>query len=151
MHNIVCFKEKYLKFMDGKYGFDKLNRDMLFSWFIIGFLNNFFRSRIVSLLSLLLPLGAALRVFSTAVYKRSNENRKYSELKKKFVDWVKLSVRKFKERKTHKYYKCKNCSAYIRVKRKPGEHTVDCPKCGKEIKVKIRAVKEPKVKVSSKK
>ena len=141
MHNIVRFKEKYLKFMDGKYGFDKLNRDMLFLWFIIGFLNNFFRSRIVSLLSLLLPLGAALRVFSTAVYKSSNENRRYMKIREDAAEFFRVGYCRVKERKTHKYYKCSNCSAYFRVKRKPGEHYVDCPKCGKEFKVKIRPVK----------
>ena len=151
MRYLASLRAKYMKLMNGRYGMDKLNRDMLILWLVIGFLNNFIGSKVLMLVGLLFPLLALLRMFSTAVYKRSNENRKYSELKKKFVDWVKLSVRKFKERKTHKYYTCKNCSAYIRVKRKPGEHTVDCPKCGKEIKVKIRAVKEPKVKVSSKK
>lgn len=137
MQYLAELRAKYLKLMDGKYGFDKLNRDLIFLWFIIGFLNGFFRIRIVSLVSLVLPLVAVLRMFSTAVYKRSNENRKYLEIKAKLTEFFKIQYLRIKERKTHKYYKCKNCSAYIRVKRKPGEHYVDCPKCGKEIKVKI--------------
>ena len=138
MQYLAELRAKYLKLMDGKYGFDKLNRDLLVLWVIIGFVNNFFRSRIVSLVSLVLPLLAGLRMFSTAVYKRSNENRKYLEIKSKLMEFFKIQYLRIKESKTHKYYKCKNCSAYFRVKRKPGEHYVDCPKCGKEIKVKIR-------------
>lgn len=139
MQYLAELRAKYLKLMDGKYGFDKLSRDMFFLWFIIGFLNNFFRSRVISLVSLLLPLAAVLRMFSTAVFKRSNENRKYLEIKVKLIGFFRIRYLCIKERKTHKYYKCKNCSAYIRVKRKPGEHYVDCPKCGKEIKVRIRS------------
>ncbi|MBQ3970434.1 MAG: hypothetical protein II685_08150 [Clostridia bacterium] len=144
MQYLAELRAKYMKLMDGKYGLDKLNRDLFFLWFIIGFLNNFFRSRAVSLVSLLLPMAAVLRMFSTSVYKRSNENRKYLELKGKLMEFFKILYLRIKERKTHKYYKCKNCSAYFRVKRKPGEHFVDCPKCGKEIKVKIRMPKQAK-------
>ena len=142
MQFLAELRAKYLKLTDGKYGMDKLNRDLFILWVILGFLNNFFRSRILSLVSLLFPLVAVLRMFSTAVYKRSNENRKYLEIKSKFTEFFKIQYLRIKERKTHKYYKCKNCSAYFRVKRKPGEHYVDCPKCGKEIKVKIRAAKK---------
>ena len=141
MQFLAELRAKYLKLTDGKYGMDKLNRDLLILWVVIGFLNNFFRSRILSLVGLIFPIAAVLRMFSTSVYKRSNENRKYLEIKGRLTEFFKIRYRMFKERKTHKYYKCKNCSAYFRVKRKPGEHYVDCPKCGKEIKVKIRAAK----------
>ena len=137
MQYLAELRAKYLKLMDGKYGFDKLSRDMLILWFAVGFVNNLFRSRIVTLVGLVLPIVVGLRMFSTAVYKRSNENRKYLEIRGKFAEFFKIQYLKIKERKTHKYYKCKNCSSYFRVKRKPGEHYVDCPKCGKEIKVKL--------------
>ena len=131
-------REKYEKLMEGRHGFDTLGRDLLILWFITGFLNGFIRSRIITLLSLLCPLTVLLRMFSTNSVKRSKETRKYLELKENAAEFFKLSYRKFQERKTHKYYHCKNCSANIRVKRVKGEHTVVCPKCGKEFRVKIR-------------
>ncbi len=131
-------REKYEKLMEGRHGFDTLGRDLLILWFITGFLNGFIRSRIITLLSLLCPLTVLLRMFSTNSVKRSKETRKYLELKENAAEFFKLSYRKFQERKTHKYYRCKNCSANIRVKRVKGEHTVVCPKCGKEFRVKIR-------------
>ncbi len=138
MQQLAQLRARYMKLMEGRCGLDKLNRDLLILWIIIGFLNGFIGSRIVSLCGLILPLLAGLRMFSTSIYKRSKENRKYLELKSSVVDGVKIRYRMIKERKKHRYYKCKNCSAYIRVKRKKGEHTIDCPKCGKEIRVKIR-------------
>lgn len=138
MQFLLQLKRKYDKLTEGKYGFDTLGRDMMILWVIIGFLNRFIRSRIVEFAALVLPVLALLRVFSEAVYKRSNENRKYLEIREKVFQFVKIHFMMIKESKTHRYYKCKNCSSYIRVKRKKGEHYVDCPKCGKEIKVKIR-------------
>lgn len=138
MQEFLKLREKYLKLMDGRCGLDSLNRDLLIVWFISSFLNGFIRSGWMTIVLLLLPLAAGLRMFSTAVYKRSNENRKYLSFKSKVIEFFKMRYRIFKERKTHRYYKCKNCLSYIRVKRVKGEHYVDCPKCGKEIKVKIR-------------
>lgn len=135
---LAQLRAKYMKLMEGKYGIDSLSRDMLVLWIILGFINGFIGSRVVMLCGLLLPLFAGLRMFSTAVYKRSSENRKYLKIRSSAAEGIKLRVRMIKERKTHRYYKCKNCSVYIRVKRKKGEHTIDCPKCGKEIRVKIR-------------
>ncbi len=124
--------------MEGRHGFDTLSRDALAAWFILGFLNGFIRSRILMLVSLLLPLSSLLRAFSANTVKRTAECRKYLRLRSGAAEFVKISRKRFSERKTHKYYRCKNCSAYLRVRKKPGSHIVVCPKCGKEIRVKIR-------------
>ena len=124
--------------MAGRHGFDTLTGDMLVLWLLIGFINSFIGSRIVSLVILVFPAFAVWRMFSKNLAKRDAENAKYLKLRRKTVDFFKLSKRKFSERKTHKYYKCSNCSAQLRVKREKGEHTVVCPKCGKELHVKIR-------------
>lgn len=129
---------KYMKLMNGKYGLDKLCIDMLVLWLIVGVVNTFIRSRIVTLVALILPILAALRMFSKDIAKRSKENMQYSKIKSKTIEFFKLQYRKLKEIKTHRYYKCKNCDSQLRVRRKKGEHTVCCPKCGKEFKVKIR-------------
>lgn len=138
MQYLAQLKMKYDKLMYGKYGLDKLSRDMLILWLVIGLVNSLFRSRVVMLAALVLPILAVLRMFSENVVKRTRENLKYLSIRTKVTDFVKLRYRMAKEFKTHRYYKCKNCSAYLRVPRKKGEHTVGCPKCGKEFKVKIR-------------
>ncbi len=40
------------------------------------------------------------------------------------------------DRKTHKYVKCKNCGATLRLKRRKGTHTATCPKCKGIVKVR---------------
>lgn len=138
MQYIMKFKAGYEKLMEGRYGFDTLSGDLLVVWVITGFINGFVRSRIFSLCALALPVAAALRMLSTKTEKRRAANRKYLKYRKGAAEFFKITVKRFKERKTHKYYKCSNCSAYLRVKRRKGEHTVVCPKCGKELHVKIR-------------
>lgn len=130
-------REKYNKVTEGRHGFDSMCRDILILWVILGFINGFVRSRIFSLVSLLCPVFAIWRTFSTNDVKRSIENRKYLEYRKKAFEFFKLMYKRIKEFKTHRYYTCKNCSAVIRVKRVKGEHTVACPKCRKEFSVRI--------------
>ena len=131
-------KEKYDKLMTGRYGvFDTLNKDMIIVCLVIGFLNLFIRSLIIRVLSPALIVLVVLRLFSTNEVKRITENRKYMEFKEKSKEFLKIQYQRVKEYKTHRYYKCKNCSSYIRVPAKKGKHTIDCPKCGKEFEVKI--------------
>lgn len=138
MQFLTNLRLKYEKLMYGRHGFDKLCRDMIILWLIIGVINSFIRSRVVMLVALILPALAIWRMLSRETYKRGRENLKYMELKTKAIDFFKVQYRRVKEIKTHRYYKCKNCHSYLRVRRKKGTHTVCCPKCGKEFQVKIR-------------
>ncbi len=126
------------QFMSGRYGFDTLSRDMFILWLITGILNVFIRSSVFMLLALVIPILAIVRMLSQNINKRSLENRKYLAFRKKAISFFKVQYRRVKERKTHRYYKCKNCRAYLRVRRHEGVHMVRCPKCGKEFQVKIR-------------
>ncbi len=138
MQYFLQIKSKYDRLMQGRHGFDTLTGDVLVLWLICGFINGFVGSRIAAFVILVFPVFAFWRMFSKNLAKRSAENEKYLGFRRKAVESFKLSKRKFDERKTHKYYKCSNCDAQLRVRREKGEHTVVCPKCGKELHVKIR-------------
>lgn len=47
-------------------------------------------------------------------------------------NWFRLQKRKFSERKTHRFFKCAQCKAALRVPRGKGKIKVRCPKCGAE-------------------
>ncbi|MBQ1389514.1 MAG: hypothetical protein IIY78_07795 [Clostridia bacterium] len=134
---INSIKQKYDKIMDGKHGIDSLSRDMLILWFVLGFINGFVHSKKLTVISLLLPILSLTRAFSANTVRRTAECRKYLSICGKIKEFANITRKRFSERKTHKYYKCKNCSSYLRVKKKPGKHTVVCPKCGKELHIKI--------------
>ena len=138
LEKFYAIKKKYDKLTTGRYGvFDTLNEDMLILWVVIGVLNLFIRSLLIRIVSPVLIVLVVLRLLSTNEVKRSMENRKYLSFREKCVEFCQILIQRIKEYKTHRYYKCKNCSAYVRVPAKKGKHTLDCPKCGKEFDVKI--------------
>ena len=133
--------QKFMIFMQGRYGTDTLNNFILIValiiWFVNIFVFNFYASLILSLIELSLFGLVIFRSLSTNITKRSAENRKFLPLYNSVKNWFKLTHRKFKERKDFKYLKCPACKAQLRVKNKKGVHTVCCPKCKNEFKKKI--------------
>ena len=138
MRNLM---QKFMIFMQGRYGTDTLNNCILvFSlvfWFINIFVFSLYASLILTLLELSLIGLAIFRSLSRNINKRSAENRKFLPVYNSVKGWVKLNHQKFKERKDFKYLKCPICKAQLRVRNVKGVHTVCCPKCKSEFKKKI--------------
>lgn len=131
------FRYKLMEFMNGRYGTDKLNLAILVCWIIFGFLSIFIHNIFYSLFLLIFPVLYIFRFMSRNVYKRSNENRIFLECFGKIKNWCSLQLRKIKDIKTHRYIKCPNCKANMRVPNKRGKHTVCCPKCHRDFQKRI--------------
>ena len=123
--------------MYGRYGSDKLGNVLLITYFIIVILHTFigfFWSNVwvdaaVWLISSILAITVIWRMLSRNVAKRRRENER-------FCGFFKLIKNKFRDRKTHVYRKCPNCSAVLRLPRAKGKHTVVCPRCKNRFNVK---------------
>lgn len=138
LQKLAVYREKYYNLMVGRYAdWDRLNKDLLVLCVALNFLNLFIRSHLLAIIAALFFFASVFRVFSKNIDKREDENTVYCQKRRRFVEWFRIMYKRIAEIKTHRYYKCKNCDAYIRVPYKKGEHTIDCPKCGKEFKVKI--------------
>ena len=145
LDKILQIKQVYDKIMADRYGkLDTLNKDLLIFWAAVVFLNLFFRNLVVGLIVPVFLLAAVFRFMSTNTVQRLSENREYSARREKTITFAKIQYKRIAEYKTHRYFKCKNCSAYIRVPAKPGKHRIECPKCGKEFDVKIKQTQLPK-------
>jgi predicted Zn finger-like uncharacterized protein len=135
------FIYKLQMFMQGRYGNDELNISLFVLCIIFMIVSNLCHSWLKLIFALLELLALALivfRTFSRNIYKRSAENRKILPVYKAVTGWFKLTYKRFRDGKTHRYYKCPNCKAQLRVKNVKGEHTIRCPKCGNQFKKKIR-------------
>lgn len=130
------FKDKLINFFRQRYGIDELYKFLLTMFIIIWVLNIFIRSTILYWLNLLICFFIIYRMFSKNVYKRQKENIKFIRIKDKLKGKVKLSRRKWKDRKTHIYRKCPNCKAEVRLPKKKGKHVCTCPNCKKDFNVK---------------
>ena len=122
-------KEKFYRFMQGRYGSDQLNR-FLMILVMICFVLSLFRVRFFYLIGIVLLIYAYFRMFSKNRYKRSAENSAYLRMEYKFRQKAAALKRDMKQRKTHHIYKCPSCRQKIRIPRGKGKIEIRCPKCG---------------------
>lgn len=110
------------RFMEGRYGTDKLNMVILGCALAIVVVYSFFvPAGVVQLilwaLSYALMIWAIFRSLSRNTYKRYEENRKFLRV----VDQVKD--------REHRYFNCPRCRQRVRVPRGKGKISISCPKC----------------------
>ncbi len=121
-------KEKFYRFMQGRYGADQFNRFLMVLVLICLFLS-ILGGRPFYIIGIALLIYAYFRIFSKNLYKRRAENALYLKyqyrVKQKFATWK----RDMRQRKTHHIYKCPSCRQKIRVPRGKGRIEIRCPKC----------------------
>lgn len=129
--------------MQGRYGNDELNTSLLVlslaSYVVAMFVYYpYWLSLVFRLVGLALLGWMIFRMLSRNIYGRAAENRKIKPAYDAVTGWFKLTYKKFRDGRTHRYYKCPACKAQLRVKNVKGLHTIRCPKCGKTFEKKIR-------------
>lgn len=125
-------KEKFRKFMIGRYGVDSLSKFMLGTAVVLLVFAMGFRHNFLNTLACLLVLLCYFRMFSRNYQKRAEENQKFLELKGKAATFLKREKEYFEQRKTHHIYKCPSCKQKIRVPKGKGKICITCPKCHTE-------------------
>lgn len=112
------------RFMQGRYGVDKLN--MLLLWIGVGFsvlsmLLPFAAVKLIlSLISYVFLIFAVFRALSRQTYKRYRENRRYLRFLERLRD------------REHRYFDCPRCHQPVRVPRGKGKISIRCPKCNEK-------------------
>lgn len=118
------------KFMMGRYGVDRLSNAMVILALALLLGGIFTKYQILSNIGFIIILVSYFRVFSRNISKRYSENQKYmawvSPIKRKFNKIIK----KTKNSKDYKYFKCPQCGKEMRVPKKKGRVNIKCPKCG---------------------
>ena len=125
--------------MIGRYGADGLNRFLtICGWVLLlaGFvLSGIQRNGTMILGSILVTLSWALliwsifRTLSKNTQKRASENYRYYMYRNRVVTWWKGLKKRWQERKTHRYFRCPQCRATVRVPKGKGKIRITCPKC----------------------
>lgn len=109
------------RFMQGRYGNDKLNMTILWSGVlacVISMVLPWPKGKVLfSLLSYVCMFWAIFRGLSRNTYKRYQENRKYL-----------CFIEKIKDRE-HRHYNCPRCRQPVRVPRGKGKIAITCPRC----------------------
>ena len=120
---------KLQRFMYGRYGFDKLSAAMVVLSLIVFVVSLFVFPQILYPIYFALLILAYARCFSRNIYARRRELEKYMRIREKIAPKVSLCRQMWKERKTYKYFRCKNCGAYWRVPKGRGKIEITCRNC----------------------
>ncbi len=119
--------EKMQAWMYGRYGYDELSKFLLIAVLVFVLI-----SPLVPLLypiAMILLIWSMFRSFSRNLEKRQKERETFL----KYTDKVKQSFKRrknmWRDRKTHRYYKCPNCKSWLRVPKGKGQIEITCPVC----------------------
>lgn len=125
-------KEKFRKFMIGRYGVDDLSRFLLCVLLVLCITNFFLRN---SLLNLLITAGMIylyFRMFSKNYSKRYQENQWFLTRKNESLNFFRRQKSLTEQRKKFRIYTCPSCRQKIRIPKGHGKVQVTCPKCRTE-------------------
>ena len=115
------FSRACRRFMEGRYGTDKLNMAILIAGLVVSIVNIFMPFAavrlVLTLVSYVLMGLAIFRCLSRNTYKRYRENRRYL-----------LWLQRYRD-KQHRYFDCPRCRQQVRVPKGKGKINISCPKC----------------------
>lgn len=129
--------QAFRRFMYGRYGIDALNVFIIILLAVIAAVNLFFHSFYVYAVQWVLFGLFLLRAVSKGYTARQKENNAFLKVANPVIAKIKLLKRMNRERDYRVFKKCPACKAVISLPRKKGKHSVKCPKCGNNFKVKI--------------
>lgn len=123
------FREKFQRFMQGRYGSDNLSKCLLITSIVFLVLSMLIGLNIFYLLAIALLVYCYFRMFSKNTYKRYDENQKFLSLKSRFLGFFKGKSGQAAQMKDYRFFKCPNCRQKVRVPKGKGKIKIHCPKC----------------------
>ena len=126
-------RDKILKFMQGRYGYDKLSGCMCILSLVLMVTNLFVSSWILSIASATLLVLCYMRIFSKNTDKRYNENMIYMNYRGKIIMFFQKIKKYISDSRHYVLFKCPDCGQKMRIPRGKGRVIVTCPKCKKNI------------------
>ena len=138
------FMQKLARWMSGRNGIDALGRFLWWVWLFVfvaevavGAFDWRIPYAVLSLVNMAVLVFYTFRIFSRNLYARRRENEWFLKRKQGFKGFFILQKSRIRDRKTHIYRNCPHCKNTLRLPRKKGEHTVNCPACHNRFSLRI--------------
>ena len=125
-------KEKFYRFMQGRYGSDELSKFLSGAAMVLIILNLLTKSGIFNLLFWGCLIYSYFRMFSKNYSARYAENQKFLALKNKWTYHWENQKRMREQKKIYHIYSCPYCKQKIRIPKGKGTIIITCPKCKQE-------------------
>ncbi len=130
--------ENARRLMQGRYGSDELSRFLSYVSLILVILSLFPKLRFFYVFAVLLLFCSFFRSYSKNTYKRQSELNMFLQVKSRFTQNTSLAWRRWRDRKTNRYYTCPSCRTVVRIPY-PGRGkkvAIHCPRCGQRFERK---------------
>ncbi len=131
------FVYRVAEFFHGRYGLDKLCYFLIVLYLFLGALNLFVQSLIITIIALIIAAFALFRVLSRDISRRQREAQIFEGFLNRFLYFISYFKQKLLQSKNYCFHKCPHCKAKLRLPRKKGKHTVCCPRCKENFKMKV--------------
>lgn len=126
------FREKLMRFMQGRNGFDQFSQFLNTMVLVIFILSLFIKWAPLYYFGLGLLIYMYFRVFSRNISKRYAENQKFCNMRyDASIKWNKMK-KEWEQRKIYRFYRCPMCKQRVRVPKGRGKICITCPKCREE-------------------
>ncbi len=127
-------KERFIRFMQGRYGIDQLSKTILVVGLIIVLVSAFLGNRPIALILYFIGwffvIYCYFRAFSRNVSKRYSENQTFLAKTYGIRKFFQKQKNMWQQRKVYHIYTCPSCKQKIRIPKGKGKIEVRCPKCG---------------------
>lgn len=126
------FREKFMRFMQGRNGFDQFSQFLNMMILVIFVLSLFIKWAPLYYFGIGLLVYMYFRVFSRNIPKRYAENQKFCNMRyDASIKWNKMK-KEWEQRKIYRFYRCPMCKQKVRVPKGRGKICITCPKCREE-------------------
>lgn len=122
-------KQWLRKMLYGRYGVDEFSTFLIVVYVGLTILNLWLRWPYMWIAYLMLLVYCYFRIFSRNTAKRRTENHAFMKWYAPVRNWFKDKKERFRDRKTHKYFKCPQCKQRLRVPKGKGNIIITCAKC----------------------
>ena len=126
------FREKLMRFMQGRNGFDQFSQFLNMVVLVIFVLSLFIKWAPLYYIGIALLIYMYFRVFSKNIPKRYAENQKFCNLRYDFSIKKNKMKKEWEQRKIYRFYRCPMCKQKVRVPKGRGKICITCPKCREE-------------------
>ena len=129
-------KASIARWMAGRHGTDNLGIFTLIAGLVLSLAGSISRIGMLGFLGMALYIVTIFRMLSRNQEARIRENQKYMALTGNWSTKITQFIRRMKNRKEYKYFRCPNCKQLLRLKRGCGENQITCAKCGHQFQQK---------------
>ena len=117
------------RFMTGRYGPDHLGIAMIILSFVLSISYAFLGYMPLLFISYFVFGLTIFRMLSRNINRRRTENDKFIRYWWPVKTKIKNIIRRIKEWRKYKYFKCPSCKTTLRVPKGKGKIRITCPKC----------------------